>query len=202
MNKAIIFCLVFLLLFLFFGGCLEEIENVPDENNEVEESSFNTNNTVHMNAQELINDFKFYYNIKHGSFKYVMGYDSLKDGDTLILTDTISKINYTESILFNATNISFNIENDSNKDYGENSLDILFEGNLTDKYKPGDNVRITVTIKKFSYENETSNINYQIDAFKEGWKEDDFISNQTGFLFMSMFGSFLQVLPESCIEKI
>lgn len=201
MNIKIVIFVIFLVTTSFLYGCLEKKES--NSKNSIEEvSNDKTNKTVYMNAQELIEDFEYSISFKAGSTKWIWGYKSLNDGDTLVLNETISNIQYNETILYNSTNISFNVDSNKSNDFDNNFLNLLFEGNLTNKFSVGDKVKITVTIEEFIYGNDTSSKYFEIDVFKEGWNADEFLSNQTGFSVMSLFGSFLQILPESCIEKI
>jgi hypothetical protein len=200
MKNTLVIIIVFLLLSL--SGCTEEKITNTNENNIDNKNTDGSNKSVNMTAQGLIQDLKYSNSIKKGSWRWIIDYNSLNDGDTLILTDTIRSISYNKAIFYNATNISFNVNSNKSSDFDKNYLNLLFQGNLTDQYKVGDKVKITVTIEEFIYENTSSNIYYQMDVFKEGWNEEEFLSNESGFSFMSIFGSFLQVLPQSCIEKI
>ena len=140
--------------------------------------------------QEFIDDSSFSTSMSGGSMKWTVDYKSLNEGDTLIFTGKIYNVTYT-SFMYNATIIYFDVENYTKMGVNSSEIAFLFEGNITDEYKIGDDVRITLTVKHFVYTNETSGASIDMEVFEEGWDQDKFI--------MSFF---TQVLPESCIEKV
>ena len=138
----------------------------------------------------LSNDFSFSTSMAGGKMTWKSDYKSLNEGDTLILTDIIYNITYSR-FLYNATSIYFDVE-----DYvrlGVNASEIVFqyEGNITNEFAIGDNVRITLTVKHFLYTNETSGATLNMEVFEEGWDQEKFI-----MYFLT------QILPKSTIEKI
>jgi hypothetical protein len=170
---------IFLLLAIFSCGCTEK-------NNEDSTGP----KTVYMNAQDFINDFSFSTSTAGGKMTWKLDYKSLNEGDTLILTDKIYNITHT-GFWSNSTSIFFDVE-----DYvrlGVNASEVVFqfEGNMTNEFDIGDNVRITLTVKHFLYTNETSGATFNMDVFEEGWDQEKFMMN-----FLT------QILPKSTIEKI
>ena len=182
-NKVISVLIITLLIFIIiFSGCTK---NTNDKNSKNIEPK-----VVHMTAQEFIDDFSFSTGISGGKMKWTTDYSSLNEGDTLILTDKIYNMTYT-SFLYNATTISFDVEDYTRMGISASEVGLLFEGNVTEKYSINDTVRITLTVKHFVYTNETTGAVLDMEVFEEGWDQDKF-----------MMSFFTQILPETCIEKI
>ena len=167
MKKAIalvsILCLV---MVLFISGCTEQ------SNTET-----NTGKTVTMTAEEVFNDMKM--DSDWSTYIKIL-YNSLDDGDTLIIHDTIDNISYNPET--NRTTITFNVSQDENM---SNSLNFPFEWNLTGFYHVGDEVKITGTIKhvKFTYEQNGNSMDYELEIFKEMWTTpDEYMTSQGGAL--------------------
>ena len=186
MSMAVV---IILLIAIFFCGC-------TDNNNEDSIEPKNNNEdsiepkTVYMTAQDFINDFIFSTSLAEGKMTWKSDYKSLNEGDTLVLTDKIYNITHT-GFISGITNIYFDVE-----DYvrlGVNASEIVFqyEGNITNEFAIGDNVRITLTVKHFLYTNETSGATLDMEVFEEGWDQEKFMMN-----FLT------QILPKSTIEKI
>lgn len=178
MNKKIVFVIVFCLIFLFvLCGCIND-----------NDTTNSGPKTFNWNAQNIADDLKSSTQMSGGSMKWKMDFESLNDGDTLILTDEISNITYTQ-FLYNATQISFNVKDYKAMGFNSTVVSFLFEGDITDSFNIGDNVKITVTIKNFEIVNETTGSNIEFEGYKEG-------SDPTGFL------SLTQILPKTCIKKL
>lgn len=175
-------------LMLFFSGCTEEDDGVTNENND----GSTTGNTITMTAKELQNDMNL---DSDWTTYFKMLYDSLKEGDTLILQDTISQIFFNSDE--NVTKISFNIT--SEDEAGYTLINYYFEGNITDSYQIDDEVKITVTIKhvEFTYESATGTMNYELELFDEQWESEEYFTTNLA----SIYGGF-KPLTESYIEKI
>ena len=122
--------------------------------------------------------------------KWISDYKSLDEGDTLVLTDTISNITYMP-FFYNATTIYFDVDDYVSMGMPSSQIAFNFEGDITEQYKIGDEVKITLTVKHFVYENETTGIGLDVDVFEEGWNQEEFISN-----------FYSQTLPAICIERI
>ena len=179
MNKILsLIVIAFLVTVLFFCGCT----NQNKKNNTIK--------TVNMNAQEMMNDMSFSTAASGGVWKWILDYKSLKEGDTLILTDKIYNITYT-NFLYNATTISFYTGNYTRMGINASEAVFLFEGNITGDYHIGDYVKITLTVKHFLYTNDTSKLSLDMDVFEEGWNQESFMEH-----------FFVQILPDSCIIKV
>jgi len=176
LSVAFILCLI---LTVFICGCISNKDNTKKLSPK----------TVTMTAQELANDMTFSMGSSGGVWKLTMGYSSLNEGDTLILTDKISNITYWES-LYNATMVIFNVKNYTKMGINGSEISFLFEGNITDAYQIGDEVKITLTVKHFVYTNETSKMSLDTEVFNEGWNQEYFITHL-----------FAQILPDTCIAK-
>lgn len=138
-----------------------------------------TGKTFTMTAKELNDNAKFVNSNKTFSILYT----SYEDGDTLIIKDTISDVTYNQT--FNVTGISIMGGSDSIRGFA-------FQGNITDLYKNGDKVKITVHIKHvtFLYNGK----NYDMEIFAEEWESQDY--------FIENFDTYpFKFLPTSCIEK-
>jgi hypothetical protein len=181
MNKTLsIIVIACLITTVFICGCTSNKDNTGNISPK----------TVTMTAQEFINGASFSMGMSGGVWKWTLDYKSLREGDTLILTDKIYNITYT-SFLYNATTISFDTENYTKMGINASEVVFLFEGDITDQYHVGDDVRITLTVKHFVYTNETSKMSLDMEVFKEGWSQESFITH-----------FFTQILPDSCIIKV
>ena len=170
MKKSVLFLgVICFVLTIFLCGCAEN-----QDNNTI------SHKTYTWTARQLIDDIPQDLDL---SLDYKLLYNSLKDGDTLIIQDTISNISYNFDV--NTTTITFEwIEGEE-----KNSYDIIFEGNLTKLYQKNTNVNIQLTIKyvNFSYES----LIFELEIFKEQWISfDEFIENG------------LKPLPSSCIKIV
>jgi hypothetical protein len=119
-------------------------------------------------------------------------YNISNDGDTIIIQDYISNISYDE--ISNTTTISFKWD-----DYGTiRLLYFLFEGDITNIFNIGDNVNITVTLKRvtFSYEG----VNYDLELYAESWENQDYFEGN--FINPSDIYQSLKPLSSDLIEKI
>ena len=156
---------IFLTLVLLISGCTS--------NNDA-----NGGNTFTITAKELNDHAKF---VNTNSTLSIL-YDQYENGDTLIIKDTISNVTYDQT--FDATGITFTWQS------GMRSF--AFQGDITNKYKDGDKVKITVHLKHvtFSY----NGTNYDMEVFAEEWvSQSYFIENFNIYPF--------NFLPASCIEK-
>jgi len=176
LSVAATLCIV---LVVFICGCTDNKNN----------TNKNSPKTVTMTAQEFANDASVSMGISGGVWKWTIDYKSLNEEDTLILTDKISNITYT-SFLYNATSVIFDVKNYTRMGINASEVGFLFEGNITDAYHIGDDVKITLTVKHFVYTNETSKMSLDMEVFKEGWSQEYFITH-----------FFAQILPDTCIAK-
>ena len=175
MKKTItIFAILCIGLVIFLSGC-----------NEQENGGTTTGNTVTMTAEELNDDM----NIETDWTTYMkILYDSLENGDTLIIEDTIDNISY-EPII-DRTVIIFDI---SEGEGMTSSLNYPFEGDISDIYQIGDQVKITATIKhvEFTFEEDGASMDYELEIFDEMWTtQEEYIASGGG------------TLPSSCITKL
>jgi len=170
---------IILIIAIFCCGCTEK-------NNEDSTEP----KTVYMNAQDFINDFSFSTSTAGGKLTWKIDYKSLIEGDILILTDKIYNITHS-GFLFGITSIYFDVEDYVRLGINASEIGFQFEGNITNEFEIGDNVRITLTVKHFLYTNETSGASFDMEVFEEGWDQEKFMMN-----FLT------QILPKSTIEKI
>jgi hypothetical protein len=158
-------------------GCTEQQQTLPQK-------------TITMSAQEYTDDIDFSMGTADGKITLDLDYRTLNEGDTLLIEDTIDNITYT-SVTLNVTTISFDVDNYSSMGVNRSEVAFMFTEDLTNSYQIGDDVRITLTIKHFTYANEASQMIIDMEVFAEGWDEESFIA-----LF------FIQILPQSTIEKL
>jgi len=178
MKKAILALgMICFMLVVFISGCTQQ-------NNKGNEGS-TTGKTLTMTAKELNDDMSVN---SDWSTYFTIAYNSLEDGDTLILQDKITNISY-DSVT-NSTMVKFEWTNGSISF----SIKLAFEGNITGSYIVGDNVTITQKIKHvtFTYQN----LAYDIELFEDQWESQDYFSFNAG----SALGG-LKPLPQSCIAK-
>jgi len=116
-------------------------------------------------------------------------YDTLEDGDTLIIQDTITNISYDPDT--NTTIVTFEWTEGNET----NSLNPTFEGDITSYYQPGSNVKITVTIKyvKLTYQN----VIFEMEIYQEQWESEEYFISDS-----DSSGEGLKPLPQSCIELV
>jgi hypothetical protein len=114
---------------------------------------------VKMSMNELIED-DFQY-VDNATKKLISGFNSLDDGDILVVQDTIMNISFEES--YNLTVVEL----------GPGSQAFSIEGDVTDKFKRGDAVELKLHIVKvvFLQQNQFySEIwTFDIEIFEEGW---------------------------------
>jgi len=109
-----------------------------------------SNNTYIMTARQHYNDRRvivYFSNIK-------IFYNTSNDGDTIIIQDNISEISY--DMISNTTIVSFNWDNQGL----EETLNFLFQGNITNKYTLGERVNITVNLKRVTFSHKGINYEY------------------------------------------
>jgi hypothetical protein len=137
---------------------------------------------VTMNIKEYIDDqvedfdWSTYYNRLQ---------KTLDDGDTLNIQDNISVIRYISED--DTTNITFCHQ----EGYTSYCDSFYFEGNITNQYKEGDEIRITVHIKHVTFSG--TSYNYYLEIFEEQWESvsyfnshvDHFTDYQNGLKPMS-----------------
>ena len=180
MNKTLsVIVIACLIATVFICGCTSNKDNTGNISPK----------TVTMTAQELSNNMSISMEMFGGVWKLITDYKSLNEKDTLILTDKISNITHWES-LYNATIVIFNVKNYTKMGINGSEISFLFEGNITDAYQIGDEVKITLTVKHFVYTNETSKMSLDTEVFNEGWNQEYFITHL-----------FAQILPDTCIAK-
>ena len=158
----VIFCFI---TAIFICGCSEQDNN--------------TGKTVTMTAKEHLEDIETIY----APDEITTNFNSLDEGDTLIIQDTILNINYDDAA--DRTIIVFV----STEGELSDSMKFEFEGKLTDSFYNDEQVRITVKIKHvvFSYQN----ISYDMELYEEQWVSEEYFNSYR-----------YKPLPQSCITKI
>lgn len=145
MNRHIIFAFVCILIAVLNCGCIgNDKENV-----------------VTMTIEELINDYKQSSNNTTKTYSYQL--ESLDDGDVLIIKDTLNNVLYQEPYQYTLI------------DFGSaESPPFAIEGNITDKFRNGDDVELKVHIIHVIFvqqlDNETWTI--ELETFQEGWDSE------------------------------
>ena len=170
MKKAqiaivVIFCF---LTIIFICGCSEQNNNGT------------TGKTITMTAKEHFNDKE---TIQGPDNNITINFKSLDDGDTLVIQDTIFKINY--DYIIDKTIVLFAWGEGNESD----SMMFEFEGNITGSYFIDDEVRITVKIKQviFTYQN----VPHDMELYEEQWVNEEYFNTNR-----------YKPLPQSCISKI
>jgi len=116
-------------------------------------------------------------------------YNTLEDGDSLVIQDSITDIYYDPDT--DTTVVVFEwSEGEENNSYAP-----FFEGDITDKYTIGQEVRITVTIKyvEISY----GGFDFKIEIFEEQWENEEYFINN-----YYENGQGLKALPQSDISAV
>jgi len=178
MKKQIFgICIVVLMLVALVSGCTE--------NKTTDNGGGATGNTYTMTAKEVQNDMTM--DSDWSTYVKIL-FNSLEDGDTLIIHDTIDDISHSSDT--DRTTITFNTSEGGDM---TSSLNYPFEGDITGSYQIGDEVKITATIKhvEATYEQDGSSMDYELEIFEEMWTNmDEYIATQGG------------ALPTTSIEKI
>ena len=178
MKKGILVVgIVCLMLVLLVCGCTQQEESGT--------GGGTTGNTVTMTAKEHYDDMSM--DTDWSTYITIL-YDSLEDGDTLIIQDSVTNISYDSNT--DATTVTFEWTE------GEmtGSLNPVFEGDITGSYQTGDEVKITVTIKHVTFSHE--GMSYDMELYEEQWESQDYFISNAG----SALGG-LKPLPQSCIAK-
>lgn len=121
-----------------------------------------------------------------------MIYESLSDGECIIIRDNISMVTYSEED--DKTTITFSWYEDQ---YTKTHVYYYFMGNITDIYKVGDDVEITLTLKHVDIE--TNSTKYNIDIFEEQWDSEQYFINNVQSILID---KGLKNMDPSIIEKI
>jgi hypothetical protein len=139
-----------------------------------------------MTAEEHNNDIPIDEDWSDG---YSLLYNTLENGDLLIIEDVINDIFYDSDE--DVTIIIFRWIINDVSDY----LDLTFEGDLTDSFEIGDKVSISVTIKyvTLSYKE----FNFKMEIYKEQWVSEEYFRND-----VDSGGDGFKPLSESSIAKL
>jgi hypothetical protein len=174
MKKLIVTIItLFISLLIFFSGCLNLGGNDDEKN------------TIIMTAREHNEDIIDTYT--NNSFSKL--YNSLNDGDLIIIKDIIDIIFYDQKM--DVTLVSFEwIENGTS-----NLLEIMFEGDLTPIFSLGDEVEISVTIKYVNFEH--NELNYEMEIFNDQWVSEEFFKTD-----LESGGDGFIPLPQKFIKKL
>jgi hypothetical protein len=187
MKKGIlVICIISLLLIVSTIGCFEEEEKKgSDDNNDEDVNGDNQNNTGEtFTAKEHYMDLNYSGN----NTNVIIDYESLEDGDTLIIEDTLDNLTYDPTT--NTTYLIFEFINNSITQ----SLNLLFDGNLTGNYQSGDKLKMTFNIKHVQFDyNGTS---YDMEIYDEYWESENYFTTN-----LESTGIPYKPLPESVIEK-
>lgn len=146
-------------------------------------------NTVTMTVKELYDDMV----PPQGMLSLTVLYNSLEDGGTLILQDTIPSIEYYPDAW--STNIRYEWVEEHNNGTLTKSRTIRIEGDIREEFQVGDEFKLTVNIKHVTISNPLGEGEIKLEIFEEEWvSEEYFVEN--------LATSGLKPLPQSCIEKV
>ena len=174
-KNFVIAGILVLTLVLFLSGCTEENSNSAGAK------------TVTMTAKEMSDDVTW----DGSQSSLTIGYNTLNEGDTLIVEDTISNVEYNSTNDW--TKIRFEIGNESSSE-GLTTVMFYIQGNQTSSYQSGNKVRITNKIKHVQFTNDQ--VSYDIELLEDQWESEEY------FVTHMMTGNYLKPLPSSAIEKI
>lgn len=185
MKKEIILVYIICLISaVFICGCTQQNDGGTGGNGGA--------TTVTMTAKEF-NDDMISVSSETG---FSMLYNSLKDGDTLIIQDSISEINYDSNT--DETTVTFKWSEPEGEGTLTTSRHFQFDGNITQNYLVGDGVSITVHIKHITIS--IDNFEYNLEVFEEQWISEDYFSENVPNFFLISQG--FKPLPQSCIIKV
>ncbi|GEM_PF-4754056 len=176
-----ILCIVCFGLALFISGCTQQDKNGTNNNN----GGSTTGKTITMTAKEVESDMNFTSDWQT-YMKFL--YNSLEDGDTLIIHDTIDNISFDPEM--NRTKVTFDTSEEGDM---SSSMNYPFQGDLTGTYLIGDTVKITDKIKhvEFTDDSTGATISYELEIFEKMWtNKEEYVASEGG------------ALPATCITKI
>jgi len=177
MKKQFFVMIKVLFITICLSGCTDQFKDETTENE------------FEMTAQDFVDDMYSSIDVDGDTQIMILDYQSLKEGDTLILTDTISEIYY-QTLFQVGTSILFDVENFTFAGVSSNKTGFLFRGDLTNTYSVGDKVQITLTVIHVVINNESTGVILDWEVFEEGWNESYFSIYMT------------QILPEESIILI
>lgn len=172
---------VIILLVIGFSGCTEQNNN-GDGNGTIKDNEFRMNATQLLDDMDKQSDFATYI---------TLDYKSMEEGDTLVLTDKISEIQYLNDV--DATKIVFKVTVTETQ---WKSTQFFFKGDITSSYKVGDTVRITVNIKHVTL-SDVQGMNVDIEIYDEAWESEKYYRSH---MTTSMGGFY--PMPIDTITKI
>ena len=137
-----------------------------------------------------------YYEDQETDFDWTSYYtqlqNSLEDGDTLNIQDTVSLIKYWFED--DKTSITFTWQ----EGYNATSISFYFEGNITNEFNVDDEVKITVNIKHVTFS--AIGYDWDMDLFEEQWVSEEYFSSHVDH--WTNFENGLKPMSQSVIEKI
>ncbi len=152
MNKKKVFLLgllVCMTVTVTVSGCIEK--NHQDENGDV---------TVMTYGQYLADSRS---HIDNETKQVMEWYQSLDEGDTLVIRDTINTITYMQAFGFTSIDFASSYTDDA----------VIIEGDITNNYSSGDNIILQLTIIRdtFTWEDtKTGELwTYNLECIKEMW---------------------------------
>ena len=151
-----------LTLVIFLSGCTENKTTNNDDG-----SNDTTPQTYTWTAKQFIDDMIVDTDWTDG---LELLYTTLKDGDTLIIQDTISEVSYDSETDITTITFEWTLEGEGISAFSPN-----FEGNLTDTYSAGDDVEITVTMKYVTFSDDSTgeSYTYELEIFEKTWTNKD-----------------------------
>jgi len=173
MKKMIITIFMCISMVLFLAGCNDEStnDNLYDTNDDnVEDENIKT-----MTAEEFANDLAV---VTDGNVT-TMGYGSLEDKDTVAIQDTIDNISYDSEN--DMTTIKFSSEA------------FYFEGDISNEYQIGDEVKITDNITHVTAK--YGSTTYDMEMLENYWEDEQYF---TSHLSTNPY----KPLPSNIIQKV
>jgi len=170
---------IFLIFIIFLSGCIQFGTDVDDKINQ-------KNKLIFMSAKELNEDITRDLNWSDG---FSLQYNSLDDGDQLVIKDFIDGIYFNEEFTYTKIRFEWNMDNDSN------FFEIKIQGNINSSYNIGDEITISITIKevKLIY----NGFEFDMEIFKEQWVDEEFFKSD-----IDLGGDGFKPLPQSCISSV
>lgn len=200
MKKGIfIICIISLMLIVGTIGCFEEEEKKGNNNDDTDDT---TDQTYTWTIKELMQD----YSTSFSNSGIKMVYDTLKDGDTLIIEDSIPE-NTTYNSTGDYTEIPFSltIQGEDNTS-STTTLTTYITGNITDEFTPGTNFTMTVTIKhvNVTIQIQGQDTSIEMETFNEQWKSEEAFKTAYQKILSGENATLLDAftaMPQSVIKK-
>jgi len=206
-KNIIVIILIFVVTLGFFSGCIEEKVDGNDENvgngDDDSEVTYDGDNYT-WSIQKFMEEYNVEGNITAWEYYktgITISYDTLEEGDTLIIKDKIPEnISYDSGQ--NITLIPFTIS------YGrvQSTYNVMIKGDITDEFTPGTDFTLTVHIKHINVTAENfmgsgESIKLDWEVFQEQLNKDEEFFKNSLTNASAPFDEAMKPMDQSVIKR-